>query len=43
VLVERSPIADRDFTDGRASELWERLRSRADVADGYDGVAAIIG
>ncbi|HLB63038.1 MAG TPA: ABC transporter ATP-binding protein [Actinomycetota bacterium] len=43
VLVEPSPIGSRDFTDGRASELWERLRARAEVAGGYEGAVAAIG
>jgi hypothetical protein len=31
VLVETSPIAERDFTGGRATESWTRLRSSSTV------------
>jgi iron complex transport system ATP-binding protein len=43
VLLDAVPIAERDFSDGRATELWERLRARATVAVSYErAVAAIL-
>ena len=38
VLLEEVPIADRDFTGGEATELWEALRGFATVARSYDEV-----
>lgn len=38
VLLEQIPIAERDFTDGEATELWEALRDVAEVARSYDEV-----
>jgi hypothetical protein len=42
VLVERSAIGDRDFTGGRASELWGRLKAGATVATDVDSAVAAI-
>jgi iron complex transport system ATP-binding protein len=39
VLLEQIPIAERDFTDGEATELWTALREVAEVARSYDEVA----
>jgi iron complex transport system ATP-binding protein len=39
VLLEQIPIAERDFTDGEATELWMALREVAEVARSYDEVA----
>lgn len=33
LVVESVPVAERDFTGGRASELWSALRARATVVD----------
>jgi iron complex transport system ATP-binding protein len=38
VLVERMPMAERDFTGGRATELWDALREICEVVDRYDQV-----
>ena len=38
VLVERMPMAERDFTGGRATELWNALREICEVVDRYDQV-----
>ncbi len=43
VLLDSIPIAERDFTGGRATELWERLRARATVTRGYDETVTVIG
>lgn len=40
VLLEQIPIAERDFTDGEATELWAALREVAEVVRSYDEVAA---
>ena len=40
VLLEQVPIAERDFTRGRATELWEALREVAEVAGSYDEAMA---
>jgi iron complex transport system ATP-binding protein len=43
VLLDAVPIAERDFTDGRATELWSQLRERATIASSYhDAVTAIL-
>jgi hypothetical protein len=39
VLLEQIPIAERDFTDGEATELWAALREVAEVVRSYDEVA----
>jgi iron complex transport system ATP-binding protein len=36
VLLDFIPITERDFTDGRATQLWQRLRDRATIAASYD-------
>jgi hypothetical protein len=36
VLLDSIPITERDFTDGRATLLWQRLRDRATIAASYD-------
>lgn len=38
VLLEEVPIAERDFTGGKATALWEALRETAEIARGYDDV-----
>jgi iron complex transport system ATP-binding protein len=38
VLLEQVPIAERDFTGGRATALWNALREICEVAGGYDEV-----
>jgi iron complex transport system ATP-binding protein len=43
VLLDQVPMAERDFTGGVATRLWEELRARADVQAGYDGVLAAVG
>jgi iron complex transport system ATP-binding protein len=43
VLIEQVPIAERDFTRGRAAELWAELRSVARLApDNETAVAAAL-
>jgi hypothetical protein len=43
VVLDAVPIAERDFTGGRATELWTRLRDLADAAGSYpDAVTAIL-
>ncbi len=39
VLLEQVPIAERDFTGGEATELWNALRRGATIASSYEGVA----
>ncbi len=39
VLLEQVPIAERDFTGGRATELWSALREIAEVVAGYEELA----
>ncbi|HEU4355743.1 MAG TPA: ABC transporter ATP-binding protein [Actinomycetota bacterium] len=40
MLLEQVPIAERDFTDGEATELWDALRRVARVATSYEELAA---
>ena len=40
VLVEEVPIVERDFTEGRAAELWEELRSLSQTAPDSDRAVA---
>jgi hypothetical protein len=43
VLLDAMPIAERDFTGGHATELWQQLRERATIATGYeDALAGIL-
>jgi iron complex transport system ATP-binding protein len=43
ILLDSIPIAERDFTDGRATELWTQLRDGATLAPSYhDAVEAIL-
>jgi iron complex transport system ATP-binding protein len=43
VLIEEMPMAERDFTQGRATELWNELRVLARVAaSASDAVEAIV-
>jgi iron complex transport system ATP-binding protein len=42
VLLESIPIAERDFTGGRARELWHQLRDRATTAASYDEAVVAI-
>lgn len=39
VLLEQIPIAERDFTEGEATELWAALREISEIVQGYDEVA----
>ena len=39
VLLEQEPIAERDFTGGEATELWNALRQVATVARSYEELA----
>jgi iron complex transport system ATP-binding protein len=43
VLLEQVPMRERDFTDGEATRIWQRLRERARVARSYDEVLAVAG
>ncbi len=36
VLIDQVPIAERDFTQGRAAELWAELHSMAQTAPDND-------
>ncbi len=36
IAIEESPIDERDFTGGRASELWNELRTNATVVSSYE-------
>jgi len=38
VLIEQVPIAERDFTGGEATNLWNGLRAIAEVAGSYEDV-----
>lgn len=38
VLLEEVPIEERDFTDGRATELWSQLRALSQAAGSYEDV-----
>jgi iron complex transport system ATP-binding protein len=43
VVLDQVPIAERDFTDGRATELWDELRTMArTVRDHDEAVAAVL-
>ncbi len=42
LLLEQVPMAERDFTQGRATELWEALREVAEVAGSYDEAMAVL-
>jgi iron complex transport system ATP-binding protein len=41
VLVDGAPMADRDFTDGRATELWDELRSIARTVPDNEAAVAV--
>ncbi len=41
VLVDQVPMAERDFTGGEATRLWEELRSVAQVVASPEAVAAL--
>ncbi len=44
VVVEEVPIVERDFTEGRATELWLALRGSAEVVSNYlDVVLDVVG
>jgi len=43
VLLEQVPIAERDFTDGAAAELWGALRGLSTVVADYEDVAVEAG
>jgi iron complex transport system ATP-binding protein len=40
VMVDGVPMVDRDFTDGRATELWDELRSIARTVPDNEGAVA---
>jgi iron complex transport system ATP-binding protein len=43
ILIEEMPVAERDFTHGRATELWTELRALARVAaSAPDAVAEVV-
>jgi hypothetical protein len=42
LLLDAVPIAERDFTGGRATELWQQLREGATIAAGYEEAVAPI-
>jgi iron complex transport system ATP-binding protein len=41
ILLEQVPIAERDFTAGEATRLWNELRERAEVAGSYSEIVAL--
>lgn len=43
VLLEQVPPRERDFTGGRATELWERLAERGTVVRSYEELVAAAG
>ena len=43
VLLEQAPIAERDFTGGEATALWNELRAVATVVSSYDEVVVEAG
>lgn len=43
VLLEQTPIGERDFTGGLATELWSALRELAVVVRSYDEVSVEVG
>ena len=40
LLVDEVPIRDRDFADGRATDLWERIAVGAERKGSYEGALA---
>ena len=42
VLLDQVPIADRDFSGGEATRLWERLAGGAAVAGGYEELFGLL-
>jgi hypothetical protein len=42
VLLDSIPIAERDFTGGRATEFWQELRARAIITGSYEDAMATI-
>jgi len=40
VLLDEVPVAERDFTDGRATALWNELGTVAETARDHDGAVA---
>jgi iron complex transport system ATP-binding protein len=42
VLLDQVPIADRDFSGGEATRLWERLAGGAAVAGGYEELFGVV-
>jgi iron complex transport system ATP-binding protein len=42
VVVEQSPVAERDFTGGVASALWEELKRAGSVARSYSDIRALM-
>jgi iron complex transport system ATP-binding protein len=43
LLLEQVPPRDRDFTGGRATEIWERLADGANVVRSYEELFAAAG
>ena len=41
VLIDGVPMAERDFTDGRATQLWDELRGMARVVPDNEGAVAV--
>jgi len=42
VLIEQVPMAERDFTGGEATRLWEELRGLAEVVSSPEAVVAAV-
>ena len=43
LLLEQVPARERDFTGGRATELWERLAGLGQVVGSYEELSAVAG
>lgn len=40
ILIDQIPIHERDFTSGRAAQLWDQLMERAQRVDSYEELMA---
>jgi hypothetical protein len=42
VVLDATPIAERDFTGGRATQIWTELVDRAERVTTYEGAVAAV-
>jgi iron complex transport system ATP-binding protein len=42
ILIDQTPIRERDFTSGRATELWDQLMARAERVGSYEELMAAL-